>query len=224
MSASRSRSFPATTSMHPPDPIKRMLSWYYARIYIHVRPERIYVWPRGDIAAEPELYDAHMEEVRSGHSEEPDRFHADPGGGISAWDERLSELGSQYRTAALSLVSPDGFPFAVRVPVSIDAAARWIQIEGEPEGIPFAARPRLPDRARAWRGLHLAAELPGPGRPQADRRRLGPRASQAGRRLRDSAVSACGAARERGQGATLPPHREAGAGAPWRVVPRAPRL
>jgi hypothetical protein len=129
---------PATASMHPPDPIKRMLTWYYARIYIHVRPERVYVWPGGEIAAEPQLYDAHMEEVRSGHSEEPDRFHADPGGGISAWDERLSELGSRYPTAALSLVSPDGFPFAVRVPVSIDAAARWIQIGGEPEGIPFA--------------------------------------------------------------------------------------
>lgn len=129
---------PATAGMHPPDPIKRMMSWYYTRIYIHVRPERIYVWPRGDIAAEPELYDAHMEEVRSGHSEEPDRFHAAPGGGISAWDDRISELGSRYRTAVLSLVSPDGFPFAVRVPVSIDAAARWIQIEGAPEGIPFA--------------------------------------------------------------------------------------
>jgi hypothetical protein len=129
---------PATASMHPPDPIKRMFTWYYARIYIHVRPERVYVWPRAQIAAEPQLYDAHMEEVRSGHSEEPDRFHADPGGGISAWDERLRELGSRYPTAALSLVSPDGFPFAVRVPVSIDAAARWIQIDDEPEGIPFA--------------------------------------------------------------------------------------
>jgi hypothetical protein len=129
---------PATASMHPPEPLKRMLTWYYTRIYIHVRPERIYVWPQGDIAAEPQLFDAHMEEVRSGHSEEPDRFHAAPDGGISAWDSRISELGSRYRTAVLSLVSPDGFPFSVRVPVSIDAAARWVQIEGEPEGIPFS--------------------------------------------------------------------------------------
>jgi hypothetical protein len=129
---------PGTASLHPPDPIKRMMAWYYTRIYIHVRPERVYVWPRGDISAEPTLYDAHMEEVRSGHSEEPDRFHASPDGGISAWDERIGELGSRYPTAVLSLVSPDGFPFAVRVPVNIDAAARWIRIEGEPEGIPFA--------------------------------------------------------------------------------------
>jgi hypothetical protein len=129
---------PATASMHPPDPLKRMLTWYYTRIYIHVRPERVYVWPQGDITAEPQLFDAHMEEVRSGHSEEPDRFHAAPDGGISAWDDRITELGTRYRTAVLSLVSPDGFPFSVRVPVSIDAAARWVQIEGEPEGIPFA--------------------------------------------------------------------------------------
>jgi hypothetical protein len=126
---------PAMAKLDPPDAIKRLLTWYYTRIYIHVRPERVYVWRGG--ATEPELFDAHMEEVRSGHSEEPDRFHAGPGGGISAWDQRISELGSRYPTAALSLVSPDGFPFAVRVPVSIDAAARWIQIEGEPEGIPF---------------------------------------------------------------------------------------
>jgi hypothetical protein len=129
---------PGMASMHPPDRLKRILAWYYTRIYIHVRPERVYVWAGGDIAAEPELYDAHMEEVRSGHSEEPDRFHAAPGGGISAWDPRIAELRSRYRTAVLSIVSPDGFPFAVRVPISIDAAARWIRIEGEPAGIPFA--------------------------------------------------------------------------------------
>ena len=129
---------PATAGMHPPERIRRMLTWYYTRIYVHVRPERVYVWPRGDITVEPQLYDAHMEEVRSGHSEEPDRFHAAPGGGVSAWDERISELGSRYRTAVLSLVSPDGFPFAIRVPVSIDGAARWVRIEGAPEGIPFA--------------------------------------------------------------------------------------
>jgi Pyridoxamine 5'-phosphate oxidase len=129
---------PATGGLAPPVSLKRFMRWYYTRIYIHVRPERVYVWPRGDIAAEPALYDAHMEEVRSGHSEEPSRFHADPAGGISTWDERLAELGSRYPTAVLSLVSPDGFPFAVRVPVAIDPAARWIRIEGAPSGIPFA--------------------------------------------------------------------------------------
>src|SRR5437660_6997736 len=31
---------PGTASMQPPDRVKRMLGWYYTRIYIHVRPER----------------------------------------------------------------------------------------------------------------------------------------------------------------------------------------
>lgn len=104
---------------------------------LHVRPERVYVWPAGEIAAEPELFDAHMEEVRSGHSEEPDRFHASPVGGASTWSPRIGELGTRYRTAVLSIVSPDGFPFAVRVPVHVDPAARWIAIDGQPSGIPF---------------------------------------------------------------------------------------
>jgi hypothetical protein len=129
---------PGTAGTHPPDRLKGLLAWYYTRIYIHVRPERVYVWPGGDVAAEPTLYGAHMEEVRSGHSEEPERFHAAPGGGVSAWDPRIAELGFEHRTAVLSIVSPDGFPFAVRVPVSLDAAARWIRIEGGPAGIPFA--------------------------------------------------------------------------------------
>jgi Pyridoxamine 5'-phosphate oxidase len=128
---------PGTVKLQPPQAIRRWLGWYYTRIYIHVRPERIYVWPERDIAREPQLYDAHMEEVRSGHSEEPPRFHAAPAGGASAWHPRINELGKTYPTAVLSIVSPDGFPFAVRVPVRVDAAARWIWIEGAPTGIPF---------------------------------------------------------------------------------------
>lgn len=128
---------PATAKLQPPELIKRTMTWYYTRIYIHVRPERVYVWPRGEISAEPELYGAHMEEVRSGHSEEPERYRADPHGGASTWDPRISELGMKYPTAVLSIVSPDGFPFAVRVPVSVDPAGRLIRIEGAPSGIPF---------------------------------------------------------------------------------------
>jgi len=128
---------PATASLQPPDPIKRMMAWYYTRIYIHVRPERVYVWPRGDIAAEPTLYDAHMEEVRSGHSEEPDRFHAGPVGGGSTWHPRMLELGKRYPTAVLAIVSPDGFPFSMRVPVHADEANRWICIDAPVEGAPL---------------------------------------------------------------------------------------
>jgi len=128
---------PELAKFTPPALLRRMLSWYYARIYIRVRPERIYVWPRGDTSAEPALYDAHLEEVRSGHSEEPERFHAGPLGGISAWDTRIAELGTRYPTAVLSIVSPDGFPFSVRVPIHLDEAARWVRIEGELTGVPL---------------------------------------------------------------------------------------
>jgi hypothetical protein len=128
---------PATAKLHPPAPLRRLLSWYYTRIYVHVRPERVYVWPRGDLAAEPQLYDAHMEEVRSGHSQEPGRFHADPAVGASAWDRRIKELGTRYPTAVLSIVSPDGFPFSIRVPVRVDEADRWVRIEGDLTGVPL---------------------------------------------------------------------------------------
>jgi hypothetical protein len=128
---------PAMAKLLPPEPMRRFLSWYFTRIYIHVRPERVYVWPEGDPAREPELYGSHMDEVRSGRSEEPDRFHADPGGGASSWHPRIAELGTSYRTAVLSIVCPDGFPFATRVPVRVDPAERWIRVEGELVGVPL---------------------------------------------------------------------------------------
>src|ERR687892_584576 len=32
----------------PPRPLDRMFAWYFTRIYIKTRPERVYVWPQGD--------------------------------------------------------------------------------------------------------------------------------------------------------------------------------
>ncbi len=64
----------------PPKVFEPFLHWYLTRIYIHVRPERIYVWHEGDPAREPQLFDVRMEEVRSGHVEEPGVGHADPSG------------------------------------------------------------------------------------------------------------------------------------------------
>src|SRR6185295_17646758 len=46
----------------PPKVFERWMLWYLTRIYIHTRPERIYVWEDGDVTREPQLYDAHMEE------------------------------------------------------------------------------------------------------------------------------------------------------------------
>src|SRR4051794_35043432 len=111
---------PALHALAPTGPLKRFFSWYYDRIYVHVRPERVFVWPKGEVEEEPTLYDAHVEEVRSGHNEEPEEGHAPPEGGMDVWDPRLDRLGTDDPTAVLALVGPDGFPFAVRVPVRAD--------------------------------------------------------------------------------------------------------
>src|SRR3954471_4738862 len=129
---------PAVKEMSPPDFMKKMLGWYYTRIYVHVRPERVYVWERGDLSAEPQLFDSHMEEVRSGHDEEPEREQAPPEGGALAWDERLDELGRLHKTAVVSFVAPDGFPFALRVPVRVDQRGGVVWLDADPTGVPLA--------------------------------------------------------------------------------------
>jgi Pyridoxamine 5'-phosphate oxidase len=130
---------PATAKLHPPDFVKRFLQWYYTRIYVHVRPERVYVWPGCDVSVEPQLLDSHMEEVRSGHDEEPDDpTHARPADEPAVWDERMDELGKRHRKAVFSLVAPDGFPFSFRAPVEIDPSNRLIRIAADALGIPVA--------------------------------------------------------------------------------------
>jgi hypothetical protein len=130
---------PATKSMHPPAFIRKSLGWYYTRIYVHVRPERVYVWPECDASAEPQLLDTHLDEVRSGHDEEPEREPRPPSGRPAKWDERLDALGTRsFPTAVLSLVAPDGFPFSVRLPVRPDKDAGCIRFEVDALGIPAA--------------------------------------------------------------------------------------
>jgi hypothetical protein len=77
-----------------------------------------------------------MEEVRSGHDEEPSAPHASAAGGTPVWDERMDELGELYPQAVLSLVAPDGFPFSVRVPISVDRAARRVRLGAGVLGVP----------------------------------------------------------------------------------------
>jgi hypothetical protein len=126
---------PATKKMNPPKPLRPAFNFYYARIYINVRPERIFVWPEGDLSEEPTIHGAHLEEVRSGHSEEPPEEHGAPAGGAEAWDQRMASLG-EHETGVLSWVGPDGFPIAVRLPYASDPSRREIRIEGEPSGLP----------------------------------------------------------------------------------------
>jgi Pyridoxamine 5'-phosphate oxidase len=129
---------PGAKDMLPPRWLEGLFTWYFDRIYIKVRPERVFVWPSGDVASPPQIYGAHLEEVRSGHSEEPREPHAEAGGGALAWDARIEELGARHRTAVLAWVAPDGFPLAARLPVTVERAARRVRIGAEPAGLPVA--------------------------------------------------------------------------------------
>lgn len=127
---------PGTRGMHPPKLVRGMFGWYYTRIYVKVRPERVFVWPDGDQSTEPELLGARLEEVRSGHSEEPVTEHVPPEGGATKWDPRIDQLGERYSTAVLSWVGPDGFPLSARVPVSLDRDAGRVDVGELPAGLP----------------------------------------------------------------------------------------
>jgi len=129
---------PATRKMHPPKPVRSMLGWYYTRIYVLVRPERVFVWPGEDVGVEPEVHDCHLEEVRSGHAEEPGADHGRPIGGAVAWDDRVDELGRDYYdTAVVTWLAPDGFPLSVRLPIQVDQGVRAIHLGAEPAGLPL---------------------------------------------------------------------------------------
>jgi hypothetical protein len=121
----------------PPAPLDRMFMWYFERIYIKVRPERVFVWPDGDLGKAPTIHDAHLEEVRSGHSEEAAEQHAPAVGGEVRWDDRVDDLGQRHDEAVLSWVAPDGFPIAARVPIRCDRNERRVRIEAEPAGLPM---------------------------------------------------------------------------------------
>jgi len=121
--------------MSPPKPIRPLFNFYYARMYIKVRPERVFVWPGGDLSQEPEVHGAHLEEVRSGHTEEPPEEHGRPAQGSPDWDERMDFL-AEHETGVISWLGPDGFPISVRVPYRTDPGRHEIRIEGEPAALP----------------------------------------------------------------------------------------
>ncbi|MEA2423590.1 MAG: hypothetical protein QOF55_2689, partial [Thermoleophilaceae bacterium] len=65
--------------------------WYYTRIYLHVRPERVYVWPGGDCGLDPEL----LLDIRAASDDSDDAggagggdAPAGPGGGPARWHGR----------------------------------------------------------------------------------------------------------------------------------------
>ena len=127
---------------------------------VHVLPERVYAWPGSDLEAEPQLYDAHVDEVRSAHNEEPEVGHAPPEGGGSVWDERLDALGARHPDAVLAFVGPDGFPFAVRVPVRAERDAGRVLLEADPVGAPIEpGLACLCADAPGRRGFHVLGDL-----------------------------------------------------------------
>jgi Pyridoxamine 5'-phosphate oxidase len=128
---------PKAAEKAPPARLDGFMSWYVDRLYVHVRPERIYSWPGGDALAEPQLLDADLAEVVSGHSEAPAAERAQPDGGPAVWDARIDQLGSRYPTAVLAIVAPDGFPFASRVRVRPDRAAGLVHVDGIPPAMPL---------------------------------------------------------------------------------------
>jgi hypothetical protein len=128
---------PATKEMHPPKLLRGMFNWYYTRIYVHIRPERVFVWPDGDLQREPVVHDAHLEEVRSGHTEEPLTDHGRAGGGEPAWDDRMDHLGREHETAVISWLAPDGFPLSARLPVRADRESWSVVLQSEPTALPL---------------------------------------------------------------------------------------
>jgi hypothetical protein len=132
--------YPGGVQQQLPEVVKRLgvLAWYYERIYVHVHPQRVYVWRRGDISSEPELHHAFTGEGQPGDGVQPDGCDA-AAMDVAVWGPRILELGSRYPTGVLSFVRADGFPFSVRAPVRADAAKRVIRIEQQPAGISLAA-------------------------------------------------------------------------------------
>jgi hypothetical protein len=110
---------------------------------ICVRPERVLHWPDGDLDGEPVLYDARLEEVRSHHNQEPERPHETPADGTQTrWDDRLDALAAlDGAQGTLAVIAPDGFPFAVRVPVTPDRDGGTVRIGADPVGAPFEPGP-----------------------------------------------------------------------------------
>ena len=130
---------PATKEMMPPPFLENLFGWYFERIYVKARPERVFIWPDGDPHKPPEVLDSHLEEVRSGHIEEPAAPLAEPAGGPQVWDQRIEELGERYPEAVLAWLAPDGFPLAARLPVELDRDARRIKLTAEPAGLPLTS-------------------------------------------------------------------------------------
>jgi hypothetical protein len=120
---------PKASEKLPPPALDRFMAWYVDRIYVHVVPQRVLVWPKGDSAAAPETV---LDELPAGDG--APQAQASPGG-ETTWEPRIEQLGTMYPTAVLAVVGPDGFPFAGRVPVHADRQAGLVRLGAVPNGM-----------------------------------------------------------------------------------------
>jgi hypothetical protein len=119
----------------PAGPLGRRFDWYFTRIYLHVEPERVHIWRAGDPTVAPDVITAGDAEPESSEPAPPQ----DPSPAI--WTGRIADLGRRYETAVLSTVGRDGFPFSVRVALSIDRRGRTIRIDSEQLGAELVPGP-----------------------------------------------------------------------------------
>ena len=82
--------------------------WYFTRIYIHVRPERVQIWRGGDCEVEPELTELPPADAAPASSSSPPAAGSTRGGRTRSM-RRVHELGGRFETAVLSLVAHDGY-------------------------------------------------------------------------------------------------------------------
>jgi hypothetical protein len=131
------RRYESDTAAKPTGPVEaaapgRRFDWYFSRIYLHVRPERVYVWRDGDCGAVPEVY--------GGAPDEPSAAPR-PWGGRQIRHRRIGEIGGRYESAVLSLAGAGGYPLSVRLPMTADRRGRSIAIDFEPAGVDLRPGP-----------------------------------------------------------------------------------
>ena len=122
-----------------PSRFRQFFSWYFTRIYIHVRPERVYVWPPGRRTPSPSSTTRTWRRCapatrrsRSGSTPTPE------GGADQPGTPACTSSARRYPTAVLSIVCPDGFPFSPCASRSAPTKSdRQIRIDAPPEGAPL---------------------------------------------------------------------------------------
>ena len=193
--------------------MKRFFGWYYMRIYVHVRPERVYVWERRRHRRRA----AAVRLPHGGGALRPRR-----GAGVRAGAPRAARRRGTSGSASSAVArtrrrcSRSSRPTASRsrcaCPCAATPRSRSCWIDADPLGVPLA--PGLAcltahdhDERFSWqRNFQLRGDLIRRGR------RLGDPPAQARRRLRAAAgVDGLADADQLPEDAPLPPRRQAGA-------------